>query len=394
MTAHLPPIDREQLVATRRDLHAHPELGFEERRTSALVAERLGKLGYSVQTGVGKTGVVGLRDGASKGKSRCVLIRADMDALPVEEANDVPYRSQHPGKMHACGHDGHVAIGLEVARRLHAAFLTGGIKFAFQPAEEISNGAEAMITAGVLEGPTVDAAFGIHLWNDLPVGTIALMAGPVMASVDEFDIAVVGKGGHAAAPHQAIDPVLIAAHVVTGLQGLISRRRNPFEEGVVSVTQVNAGHAFNVIPGRADLRGTVRTFGGKFYDEAPRLLEETAQGIARAFGATAEVRYRRMSKPLVNDAGMTALMRDAARDIVGAERLVDGVRTMGGEDMSFFLARVPGAFAFVGSARPDGKASPHHSPTFDIDEESLAIGADLLSRTVVRYLETAPEGRE
>ena len=382
----LPPVDRAGLVATRRDLHQHPELGFEEHRTSALVADRLGKLGYSVRTGVGKTGVVGLRDGAPQGKSRCVLIRADMDALPVEETNDVPYRSKHPGRMHACGHDGHVAIGLEVARRLHGAFLPGGVKLAFQPAEEISNGAEAMIAAGVLDAPTVDAAFGIHLWNDLPVGSIALMPGPVMASVDEFEITILGKGGHGAAPHQAIAPVLIAAHVVTGLQSLISRRRNPFEEGVVSVTQVNAGHAFNVIPGRADLRGTVRTFGGKFYDDAPRLLEETAQGIARAFGGSAEVRYRRMSKPLINDAKMTALMKDVARDIVGPERLVDGVRTMGGEDMSFFLAKVPGAFAFVGSARPDGKASPHHSPSFDIDEESLVIGAELLSQTVVRYL--------
>ena len=336
----LPPIDRSGLIATRRDLHQHPELGFEERRTSGLVAERLQRLGYTVRTGVGKTGVVALRDGAPDGNSRCVLIRADMDALPVEEANDVRYRSRHPGKMHACGHDGHVAIGLEVARRLHAAFLAGGVKFAFQPAEE------------------VDAAFGIHLWNDLPAGTIALMPGPVMASVDEFEIAILGRGGHAAAPHQAIDPVLIAAHVVTALQSLVSRRRNPFEEGVVSVTQMHAGHAFNVIPGRADLRGTVRTFGGKFYDEAPQLVEETARGIARAFGADAEVRYRRLSKPLVNDEKMTSLMKGVAQDIVGRERVIDGVRTMGGEDMSFILARVPGAFAFVGSAPmvPDSSA--------------------------------------
>src|SRR5213596_750713 len=367
----LPPIDRSGLIATRRDLHQHPELGFEERRTS-----------------VGKTGVVGLRDGASGGKARCVLIRADMDALPVEEANDVPYRSQHEGKMHACGHDGHVAIGLEVARRLHAAFLPGSVKLAFQPAEEISNGAEAMIRDGVLDAPTVDAAFGIHLWNDLPAGTIALMPGPVMASVDEFEIAIVGRGGHAAAPHQAIDPVLIAAHVVTALQSLVSRRRNPFEESVVSVTQMHAGHAFNVIPGRADMRGTVRTFAGKFYGEAPQLVEETARGIARAFGGDAEVRYRRLSKPLVNDQKMTAVMKGVAQDVVGRERVIDGVRTMGGEDMSYFLARVPGAFAFVGSAPPGKKGSPHHSPTFDIDEESLVIGTELVSRTVVRYLET------
>ena len=381
---NLPPVDRAQLIATRRDLHQHPELGFEERRTGTLVAERLKALGYTVTTGVGKTGVVGLRDGPT---GSCVLVRADMDALPVEEANDVPYRSTHPGKMHACGHDGHVAIGLEVARRLHAAHLPGRVKFAFQPAEEVSDGAEAMIRDGVLDAPKVDAAFGIHLWNDLPAGTISVMPGPVMASVDQFEITIVGRGGHAAAPQQAIDPVLIAAHLVTALQSLVSRRRNPFEEGVVSVTQINAGHAFNVIPERADLRGTVRTFGGQFYDDAPQLVEATAHGIARAFGASAQVRYRRLSKSLVNDAKMAALMKGVAREIVTPERVIEGVRTMGGEDMSFFLANVPGAFAFVGSAPPDRKGAPHHSPTFDIDEESLVIGAELLSRTVVRYLE-------
>src|SRR5216110_1963219 len=380
----LPPVDRAQLVATRRDLHQHPELGFEERRTGTLVAERLKALGYSVRTEVGRTGVVGLRDGA---KGSCVLVRADMDALPVEEANDVPYRSKHAGKMHACGHDGHVAIGLEVARRLHAAYLPGRVKFAFQPAEEVSDGAEAMIRDGVLDAPKVDAAFGIHLWNDLPAGTIALMPGPVMASVDEFEIAILGRGGHAAAPHQAIDPVLIAAHVVTALQSLVSRRRNPFEEGVVSVTQMHAGHAFNVIPGRADMRGTVRTFGGKFYDEAPQLVEETARGIARAFGADAEVRYRRLSKPLVNDEKMTSLMKGVAQDIVGRERVIDGVRTMGENDLHVLPAHAADAFAFVGSAPTDKKGSPHHSPTFDIDEESLVIGTELVTRTVVRYLE-------
>jgi len=385
----VPPVDRAALVATRRDLHQHPELGFEERRTGALVAERLQQLGYTVRTGVGKTGVLAQRDGAPKGASRCVLVRADMDALPVEEANDVPYRSRQPGRMHACGHDGHVAIGLEVARRLHAADLPGSLKLAFQPAEEISYGAEAMIRDGVLERPKVDAAFGLHLWNDLPTGTIGIMPGAVMASVDEFEIAIVGRGGHAAAPHQTIDPVLVAAHVVTGLQSLVSRRRNPFEEAVVSVTQLNAGHAFNVIPGRAELRGTVRTFGGKFFEQAPQLVEETALGIAAAFGATAEVRYRRLTAPLVNDQRMTALMRGVAQDIVGQERVIDGIRTMGGEDMSFFLAKVPGTFAFVGSAPPGKPGSPHHSPTFDIDEEALVIGAELLTRTVVRYLEDA-----
>jgi len=371
-------------VATRRDLHQHPELGFEEIRTSTIAGERLQSLGYDVKSGVGKTGVVGVRPGAN---GRCVLLRADMDALPVEETNDVPYRSRHAGKMHACGHDGHVAIGLEVARRLGGMQLPGTVKLAFQPAEEVSHGAQAMIADGVLDAPKVEAAFGIHLWNDLPVGTVGVMPGPIMASVDEFEITILGRGGHAAAPHQTVDPVLIAAHVVTGLQSLVSRRRNPLEEGVVSVTQVSAGHAFNVIPGRAELRGTVRTFGGRFFHDAPSLVEETAQGIAAAFGARAEVRYERLSAPLVNDTRMAALMSDVAAQVVGGEKVKSGVRTMGGEDMSYFLQKVPGCFAFVGSGPKTGKAPPHHSAGFDIDEDSLVVGAELMSRVALRYLE-------
>ena len=380
----LPPVDRAQLVATRRDLHQHPELGFEETRTSTLAAERLRSLGYEVRSGVGKTGVVGTRAGAN---GRCVLLRADMDALPVDEKNDVPYRSRHAGKMHACGHDGHVAIGLEVARRLGGLQLPGTLKVAFQPAEEVSHGAQAMIADGVLDAPKVEAAFGIHLWNDLPVGTVGIMPGPIMASVDEFQITIVGRGGHAAAPHQTVDPVLVAAHVVTGLQSLVARRRDPLEEGVVSVTQVNAGHAFNVIPGHAELRGTVRTFGGRFFHDAPSLVEDTARGIAAAFGASAEVRYTRLSGPLINDARMAALMADVAAQVVGREHVKSGVRTMGGEDMSYFLQKVPGCFAFVGSGPKAGKAAPHHSAGFDIDEDSLVIGAELMSRVAVRYLE-------
>jgi len=389
----LPPVDRSALIATRRDLHQHPELGFEETRTGTLVAERLRALGYDVRTGVGNTGVVALREGGGGAggapASRCVLLRADMDGLPIQEASDVLYRSKHAGKMHACGHDGHVAMGLEVARRLHAAALPRGsaVKFAFQPAEEIAGGALAMIDAGVLDAPRVDAAFGIHLWNDLPVGTIGVMAGAVMASLDEFEVTIRGRGGHAAAPHQTVDPVLVAAHVVTALQSLVSRRRNPFEEGVVSVTQLAAGHAVNVIPDHAELRGTVRTFGGKFYDDAPALLEETVRGIAAGFGGSAEVRYRRLCKPTVNDERMTGVMVAAAREVVGSENVTSGVRTMGGEDMSFFLARVPGCFAFVGSAPRGEKGVPHHSPGFDIDEESLVIGTELLTRTALRYLD-------
>jgi amidohydrolase len=384
MTTTPPPIDRAGLIETRRDIHQHPELGFEETRTAGLIAERLRGLEYQVTPGVGKTGVVALK----KKDGRCVLIRADMDALPVEEANAVPYRSRAPGKMHACGHDGHVAIGLEVARRLAPLELDGSVKFAFQPAEEASNGAQAMISDGVLDSPRVDAAFGIHLWNDLPVGTVGIMAGPVMASVDQFEIEILGRGGHAAAPHQTIDPVLAAAHVVTALQSLVSRRRDPLSEAVVSVTEMHAGRAFNVIPDRADLRGTVRTFGGSFFEDAPRLVEETAQGIAAAFGAHVNVQYHRLSAPLINNEELSALMRDVAARVLGAGSVRQGVRTMGGEDMAYFLERVPGCFAFVGSAPGSSsrRASPHHSPTFDIDEESLVIGAELLTETAITYL--------
>jgi amidohydrolase len=379
---NLPPVDTAALVRDRRDLHQHPELGFRETRTGTLVAERLRGLGYEVKTGVGKTGIVGLKGNGT----RCVLLRADMDALPIEEANDVPYRSRHAGAMHACGHDGHVAIGLEVARRLSAVTLPGAVKFAFQPAEELSGGATAMIGDGILDAPAVSAAFGIHVWNDLPVGTIGITTGAMMASVDEFEITITGKGGHAAMPHRAIDPVLVAAHVITALQSLVSRRRDPFEEGVVSVTQVAAGHAFNVIPQQATLRGTVRTFGGRFYEDAPRLVEDTARGIAIAMGADAGVVFRRLTGPLVNDPAMAELMRNVAEEIVGKERMKGGIRTMGGEDMSYFLKRVPGCFAFVGSARADGTSFPHHSPRFDIEEGALPIAVELLTETAARYL--------
>jgi amidohydrolase len=368
---------------TRRDLHQHPELGFEETRTGTLVAERLRALGYEVRTGVGKTGVVAQRRGAG---GRTVLLRADMDALPVEEANDVPYRSRHAGRMHACGHDGHVAIGLEVARRLAAVAPPGSVKLAFQPAEELATGAAAMIADGALEDPRPDAAFGLHLWNPLPVGTIGIMPGPMMASVDDFTIVITGRGGHAAKPHETVDPVLVAAHLVTALQSLVARRRDPLEEAVVSVTRVAAGEAFNVIPERAELLGTVRTFGGRFWEDAPALLEQTARGVAQAFGAAVEVRYRRLLDPVVNDAAMARLMAEVAAGVVGRDNVRTDVRTMGGEDMSRFLERVPGCFAFVGSAPRDRPGAPHHSPTFDIEEEALVIGAELLSRTAVRFL--------
>ena len=381
-----------ELVATRRDLHAHPELGFAEHRTASIVAERLTDLGYEVRTGVGRTGVVGLlRGGAPPGAKplRTVLLRADMDALPIAEANDVPYRSTAAGVMHACGHDAHVAIGLAVARRLAASrdAWRGAVKFVFQPAEEGGNGALAMIEDDALEAPKVDAAFGLHVMNNIPIGTVAATAGPIMGSVDKFTIKIRGKGGHAALPHEAVDPVLAAAHIVTAVQALVSRAADPFDQLVVSVTQIKAGDAFNVIPEVAELGGTVRSMGGRLYDEAPKRLADIATGVAGGLGCTAQLEYVRQTPPAVNDAAMTGLVARVAAGLVGEQSVLTSARTLGGEDFSFFLERVPGCFAWVGSQNPaKGCDAPHHSPRFDIDEDAMLIGADLLERIAREYL--------
>ncbi len=386
-----PATELAELVATRRDLHAHPELGFQEHRTAALVAERLAALGYRVRTGVGKTGVVGVLEGgaAGTGPKRTVLLRADMDALPIQEANDVAYRSTTPGVMHACGHDAHVAIGLAVARRLAASRETwrGAVKFAFQPAEEGGNGALAMIEDGVLDAPNVDAAFGLHVMNNVPLGRIAATAGPIMGSVDKFAITIRGKGGHAAMPHEAVDPILAASHVVTALQSMVSRAADPFDQLVVSVTQIRAGDAFNVIPETAELAGTVRSMGGKPFEEAPRRLTDIATGVAASLGCTASVDYVRQTPPAVNDAAMTELAATVAAQVVGEGSVLTAARTLGGEDFSFFLQRVPGCFAWVGSQNPArGFDAPHHSPRFDIDEQAMPTGVELLDRLAREYL--------
>jgi amidohydrolase len=376
-----------ELVRIRRDLHQHPELRYEERRTAGIAASTLQALGYGVTEGVAGTGVVGLLEGGRPG--RTLLLRADMDALPIQEASGAPYASTVPGVMHACGHDGHVAIGLGAARRLVAAQqeLAGTVKYVFQPAEEGGCGAERMIAQGVLEAPRVDAAFGIHLWNDLPTGTIAVTPGAAMASVDEFRITVRGKGGHAAAPHQAVDPIVCAAHVVTALQTLASRGVDPFQQLVVSVTQVHAGQAFNIIPETATLHGTVRTMGEPLWSTVPRDFVALVAGVAAGFGCTALVDYQRQSPPLLNDPVLAELVARAAADVVGADHVVDQMRTMGGEDFAFFAQRVPSCFVFVGSRNPaKGADAPHHSPRFDIDEDALLIGVELAERVARGYL--------
>jgi amidohydrolase len=381
--------EREELVATRRDLHAHPELKYEERRTAGLVAERLNALGYAPRTGVGRTGVSALLEGRAPGP--CVLLRADMDALPLQERNEVPYASRSPGVMHACGHDGHTAMALAAARILRRLEppARGSVKLVFQPAEEGGNGALAMIEDGVLEEPPVAAAFGLHLWNHLAVGRVAVVDGPFMAAVDEFDLRIRGTGGHGAMPQETRDPVLAAAHVVTALQQIAARNVSPLQAAVVTVGAIHGGDAFNIIPDEVLLRGTARSFDEEVWAALPGHLERVAVRTAEAFGCRAELELRRLMRPTVNDPAMAALVREVAAEAVGRENVV-AMRTMGGEDFAEILARVPGCYFFVGSRNEaEGKVHPHHSPHFDIDEAALPLGARLLVDVARRFLERA-----
>ena len=387
-TGNLTDQELQELIDVRRDLHQHPETAFEELRTSGIVAERLRALGLQVRTGVGRTGVVATVKGGKPGKT--VLLRADMDALPIHEENDVSYRSQTDGKMHACGHDCHTSILLATSKQLvkNAPAMKGNVRLVFQPAEERGGGALAMIQDGVLEGPRPDAAFGLHVWQDLDLGKIGVTPGPWMAAVDEFTVTLHGRGAHAAAPHQGVDPVVCLAHVIAALQNIASRITDPLKEVVVSVTQVKAGSAFNIIPETAWMNGTVRVFDNDVWAELPGQFERIVKGVAEAFGCRAEIQYQRHNKPTVNDAGMCRFAREAAIELVGEQNVLDDVRTMGGEDFSFVLAEVPGVFIAVGSRNESrGLHYAHHHPRFDVDESCLELGVEVLLKTARKFLE-------
>jgi amidohydrolase len=384
------------VIADRRDLHQHPELGFQEVRTSRFVAERLAALGVAdIRTGIATTGVTGLIHGSRPGSGPTVLLRADMDALPIQEENEVDYRSTHDGIMHACGHDAHTAMLLGVARLLQErrdAF-AGTVKVLFQPAEEGGGGAAVMIEEGVLNDPAVDVAFGMHMAQEVPIGLIELRAGPAMAASDSFTLVIQGKGGHGARPQSTIDPIAVGAQIVVALQTLVSRELDPTEQGVVTVGAFRAGEAANVIPDTAELRGTVRSFTPENRQLLAGRIETMVRGIATAMRADVNFRYRFGYPPTVNDAAMTDLVRTAAAEVVGPDRVREGPQHMGAEDFSYFLERVPGCFFFVGSKNDErGLVWGHHHPRFDIDEASLGIGIETMVTTTLRYLDGAAGG--
>ena len=378
------------LVAMRRDLHEHPELAFEEVRTSGIVAQRLKALGLEVQTDVAKTGVVGLLRGeAGDANAKTIAIRADMDALPIYEENDVDYRSQVDGKMHACGHDGHTSIALAVADILtkRRSELKGNVKFLFQPAEERIGGAKPMVEAGVMKD--VDGVIGLHLISNYTMGRVGVRAGTVFASADMFELTVHGKGGHAAMPEGAVDPIVIAAQIITTFQTLISRETSPFSPAVITIGTIHAGTAFNIIPETAALQGTMRAYTKEHRDKMIRRIHEVAEGVASTMGGSCDVHFMDGCPPCINDPAMTELVQEAAIATVG-ENKVDSderVLTSGSDDMAFFLDAAPGCYFIVGMNNPPkGVTYPHHHPRFNVDEDALPIAVEVLTRATLDFL--------
>src|SRR5215472_16997859 len=363
-----------EMAQWRRQIHAHPETAFEEHQTAALVAELLESFGVSVERGIARTGVVGTLKGSPG--DRAIALRADMDALQVGEGNDLPYASRHPGRMHACGHDGHTAMLLGAAKHLaETRNFAGTIHFIFQPAEENEGGARLMIEEGVLERHPVEAVYGMHNWPELPVGQFAVRPGPMMAAFDIFEITIKGRGGHAALPNLAVDPIVAAAQVVTGLQTITSRSLHPLDSAVVSVTQAHGGDTWNVIPETVVLRGTSRAFSRSVQDQIEAAMRRVAEGACRACGAEAQLRYERRYPPTLNAPAETEAAARAAGAIVGDSNVKrDPVPSMASEDFAFFLERKPGAYIWIGNGTA-ATGGLLHNPHYDFNDAVLPIGA-------------------
>ncbi len=375
------------LIELRRDFHQHPELALEETRTASIIAERLENSGLEVRTGIGKTGVVGVLRGGQPGKT--IAIRADIDALPIQEETDLPFKSTVPGKMHACGHDGHAAIALTIADILasHRADLRGNVTFLFQPAEEQLRGAKPMIEDGALKNPDVDAVIGLHLASGLPVRQVAVGPGPLAASSDPFRIRVRGVGGHGASPHQAVDPILAASQIVVALQSLISREISPFNPAVVTIGSFHAGSAPNIIPDEVVMEGTCRAFVSEDREHLLARISELAQKVAESLRASATFEVMHNCPPCVSDAEMAQLIQRAALEAVGADLVVGVDKSTGSDDMAYFLNAVPGCYFNVGAGdKAQGYDAPHHSPRFRIDEDCLPVGVEVMLRAALEYL--------
>ena len=383
---------KEETIQLRRDFHRHPELGFEEVRTSGIVTERLKVLGLEVTTGIGKTGVVGLLRG--KAETPVLLLRFDMDALPITEDTGVDYASEEPGKMHACGHDSHTAVGLSVAKILTSMRdqLPGTIKFVFQPAEEGDGGAALMVKEGVLENPKPDYSMGMHVWNEKPVGWYALTPGPSMAGAQVFTIKLTGKGGHGAAPHHTIDPVVAMAQIVTALQTISSRNINPLDSAVVSVCEVSAGTAFNIIPQEAILKGTIRSFKPEVTEEVIKRFNDIVSNIAAAMGCVAEITMEQVTFPVINNPELVSLMTDVVHSLDPTAKIDHQHQTMGSEDFSFMMHDIPGCFIMIGSANPEkGLVFGHHHPKFNIDEACLPYAVAIIAQGAIEILTQKPK---
>ena len=379
-----------QLVDWRRRLHQKPELGFEEQITAGVIQHQLQAWNIPHQTEIAKTGIVATINSDRPGK--VLAIRADMDALPVQEANEVPYKSQHEGKMHACGHDGHTAIALGTAYYLsqHRENWQGTVKIIFQPAEEGPGGAKPMIEAGVLQNPDVDAIIGLHLWNNLPLGTVGVRAGALMAAVECFRATIIGKGGHGAMPDQTIDSIVVASQIVNALQTIVSRNVKPLDSAVVTVGEFQAGTALNVIADTAKISGTIRYFKPELENLIGERLKAIVAGVCQMHGADYELDHWQLYPPTINDRAIAELVRSVALEVVETPvGVVPECQTMGGEDMSFFLNQVPGCYFFLGSANPEkGLAYPHHHPRFDFDETALGMGVEMFVRCVEKFLKS------
>jgi amidohydrolase len=375
-----------QVVAWRRHLHQHPEVAFEEVATSQFVYDTLASLPGLVITRPTATSVVAELRGGRPGP--IIAVRADIDALPIVEENEVEYRSTRHGAMHACGHDGHTAIVLGLATLLapYATQLPGTVRFIFQHAEEMApGGAEELVQKGVMDG--VSQVIGLHLWAPMPVGRIGILAGPAMAAPDQFQCTIVGKGGHAAIPHECVDPIAIGAQIITALQQVVTRTVDPLDPVVLSVTQFIAGTTFNVIPTSAYFAGTVRTFEPALRTSIPAQMERVIRGIAEAFGATVDFTYEHGYRPVVNDPALTERLRMVVERTFEPDTLIDLRPTMGGEDFSAYQQRSPGVFAFVGAGNADtGIVHPHHHPRFQIDERSLSLGVRYLTAATLELL--------